>query len=88
MLPARAASPWQEVQDMPLTSTVPFTWVAGSTEVRVEPGWQLPQLAVAATKGWGEGGGLPWQLPQVTSTAPPVQRGWGWDAPPRVAPWQ
>ena len=31
----RAAAPWQEVQDMPLTSMVPFRWVARLTVVAV-----------------------------------------------------
>ncbi len=85
---ARVESPWQEVQVIEARSTTPFAWVAAFTDVRVKPVWQSPQLVVAEMAGCGAGGGRPWQLPQATSAAPPVQDGVACAAPPSVAPWQ
>ena len=83
----RVESPWQEEQDT-VRSRVPLTWVAGSKATAEPPAWQEPQSVPEATEGWGAGGGAPWQEPQETSSMPPVQTGWEWVPPVRVAPWQ
>ena len=67
-------SPWQRVQPVRLTLTVPSTWVAWTTVVAEYPApWQDAQLALA---GWWvvafSAGGLPWQ--EVQASAPRSSR--------------
>src|SRR5512136_1229278 len=66
-----AAFPWQVVQVIGMTSTVPLMCVAALTVVAVYPVWQEPQAVF-----WecGAGGGAPWQEVQVLACeGPPVQ---------------
>ena len=82
---AREAVPWQEVQVMAATSTVPFRWVAALTVVAVYPVWQLAQAVLVEC---GAGGGAPWQELQAACVAVPVQVGAVAVPPKSVAPWQ
>ena len=81
--------PWQAVHPPPSTCTVPSTCFPPARSIAplasTVPEWQRAQSVVC---GCGNGGGAPWQEPQVASDGPPVQSGAGFEPRWSVAPWQ
>jgi hypothetical protein len=91
-----AASPWQALQAMLSTCSVPSTCLPPTRSMAPAAvtvcEWQALHLAAvigAETTGWMPAGGKPWQAPHWTWVPSRVVQTGALAVPPtRVAPWQ